>query len=228
MPASEPDFASALAASFEDLRERFAAGVAAARASERREITAQLNNAVRRLRQSETSDIWVRNLLDAVAPFCVRAACFRLEGSRALLLEGASEDEAGTAGLEFELDTAPAFANAAESNDVVVTAAAPGQLSEDVLSLMQPEGQKLFLFPLVKGGRTVAVLCADPGETGIDISAIELLTSTAGVSFPVPERPRPAGLISIARCVRSGRTCRNPSRRRIFAPSASPARELQS
>jgi hypothetical protein len=167
MPASQPDFATALAASFEELRERFTSDVAAARASERREVTAQLNNAVRRLRQSETTDMWLRTLLDAVGPFCAHAACFRIDGSRALL-EGTDDPETGP----VELDTAPAFANAAESKDVVVTAAAATQLSDDVLSLIQPKGQKLYVFPLVKGGRTAAVLCADPGETGIDVPAL--------------------------------------------------------
>lgn len=190
------EFASAVAAAFETLTQRFEAEVARARAAERRELTAQLNNAVRRLHQSESRDVWTRTLLDAAAPFCAQAGCFRIEGSR-VVFDGASDAESGPVALDFDLEAAPAFASAAESKDVVVTAATAGQLSEDVVTLLQSRSGKLYLFPLVAKGKTTAILCADPGEGEVDVSAIELLTSVAAATVPVIES-KPADLIHIA------------------------------
>jgi hypothetical protein len=192
-----PDFATLLTGCLQTLKEQFTTDLTRARAAERRELTAQLNNALRRLQQSESRDIWVRTLLDAAAPFCAQAACFRVEGNRAIF-EGISEAEADPPALDFDLTSAPALASAAESKDVVVTAATAGQLSEDVQTLLQFRGQKLYVFPLVNRTGTTALLCADPGDTPVDVSALELLASVGAFTVPVPEPPKPAGLIRIA------------------------------
>lgn len=197
----------ALTASLADLHHRVAevqAQVGAAadqvRQSTRAELTEKLNHAVRRLRQSESRAVWYRTLLEATREFAGRTAAFSVS-TRMIRHEG---DTAA----EVPLASAPAFANAVESKDIVVAAATPRELSPELFGLLgATAGTKMWLFPLVVRDTVEGVICAAPGESQVDVSAIELLCSLASTcveatepvnSEPVGAEPPPTDLIRIA------------------------------
>src|SRR5580704_869787 len=113
--------------SFDDrLEERLAAlsagvvqAVAESLAGARRELTSRLNQAVRRLRASETEEQWSKTIVDATQGFSDRAALFSLrDGSLEL---AASRNMPGWDAIRaISLNSAPAFLNAAQSRDTVV------------------------------------------------------------------------------------------------------------
>src|SRR5580693_5644589 len=93
--------------------------VAESLAGARRELTSKLNQAVRRLRASETEEQWSKAIVDATQGFSDRAALFLVrDGSLHL---GASRNMPGWDAIRaISLNSAPAFLNAAQSRDTVV------------------------------------------------------------------------------------------------------------
>ena len=192
----------ALTAALADLQQRIAdvqaqvASTAAhVRESTRAEITEKLNNAVRRLRQSETRDVWFRTLLEATGEFAGSTAAFSVSTS---MIRHQGEPPA-----EAPLASAPAFANAVESKDLVVAAATPRELSPELFAILAaPAGTRMWLFPLVVRNKVEGVLCAQPGDSQVDVSAIELLCSLAATCVEATEavksEPAPPDLIHIA------------------------------
>jgi hypothetical protein len=150
--------------------------VGLARSSARRELTEDLNHLVRRLKQAETREVWIKTLLDATADFCGRSALFAVHGKN-LKFEGGKGMEGA---VDIPLVSAPAFANAVESKDTVVSAGSKRELSEAIAEIAgDGPGKKIYLFPMVLRQTVVAVLYAEPGDDLIDVSALELLTALA-------------------------------------------------
>lgn len=163
-------------------REQAEKSVVLARGSARRELTEQLNQAVRRLKQAETREIWIRTLLDITAEFCGRSALFAVS-ARNLKFEGATGVAAGQK-FEVPLASSPAFQNAVEAQDTVVALGSRKELPDGIADVLgDTSNKKIYLFPLVVRQKVVAVLYAEPGMEPPDVSALELLTSLAVASM---------------------------------------------
>jgi hypothetical protein len=170
----------------------------------RREITEKLNNAMRRLKQADSREVWMRTMLDTAALFCGQAALFAISGT-ALRLEGihARDAEAGT---DIPIASAPAFADVIDSMETVVAAGTAREISEAVTeSLGGRSPSRVYLLPVVLHQRVVAVLYAEPAEgERIDVSALELLCSLAAASMDATEttvESKPEELVRIAPAV---------------------------
>jgi hypothetical protein len=187
-----------------DSGSRVATLAAHARAGARRDLSEQLGQAVRRLRQFESEEQWGQVLLDATKGFCARAALFVVNGPSIELraLRGIeAQAETPQKGLNVPLASAPAFASAVESRDTVVAMRSRGELSEAVSTLVgESPVHRSSLFPLTTRDRVPAVLYADSDEDNLEPAALEMLCSiAAAVLEGVAANSRPASgqLISI-------------------------------
>ena len=169
------------------------------RATTQRQLTDLLNQAARRLRNSEGREAWISTLLEVAGNFCGRAALFQVNGANLKFEGGLGIGEDREA--EFPIASAPAFSNAIESKDTVVAAGTRGELSDAAVDLFGGnEDQKVYLFPLVLRRETVGVLYAEPGEDALNVSALELITALAVESIiedEVTTMPGPPDLTGI-------------------------------
>jgi len=158
------------------------------RSTARRDVIDWLNQTGRRLRQSETRDVWIHSILDAAAEFCGTAAFF-LVTSKGLKMEGArGARTSGAADVDIPLASAPAFAGAIESKETVVAMGTAGELSQTIASLLGDGSERrVYLFPVVVRQNAVAVLYAEPAADSIDVNGLELLVSLASSSIETTE-----------------------------------------
>ena len=143
----------------------------ASRAS-RTETTNELNQIVRRLKNSESESELVDALLDGTALFASQVALFALEGGNLHALGGRRIDL--STNLVLPLASVAAFANAVESKDTVVTMRTPSEVSETLSSGDQP--RRAFLIPTLNGNRVAAVLFAS-ADDHTDLNGLELLSA---------------------------------------------------
>jgi hypothetical protein len=163
-----------------DLSAGVVQAVAESLAGARRELTSKLNQAVRRLRASETEEQWSKALVDATQGFSDRAALFSLrDGSLDL---AAARNIPGVDHLPATpLDSAPAFRSAAQSRDTVVALRTKSEMSEPVAAWAgEDAARKFYLFPIAAKDRTVALLYADATEHNIETNGLEILATMAG------------------------------------------------
>jgi hypothetical protein len=180
-----------------------------ARDRARRDVADQLNQAVRRIRQSADLEDLGATLVDATAAFCPAAALFGVTGDMATgeRIRGVSEAAAREFGsLELSLASAPALAGAVHSRDPVVTATTSGEVSAALVTLLdQSPAGRASVYPLVARDRVTALLYVWGTLQG---PAIELLAQVASMMWvaltepkvpaaPVPE-PAADRLIAIA------------------------------
>jgi len=152
---------------------------------------ANLNRAARRLRSSGSD--WAQELLESSAPFCERAALFRLAGD-ALHLVGSSRGEV----LEdVPLDAAPAFRAAVETKDTVIAVRTRGEMSAPIAACFGEADSKVHLFPVLIGGRVAALLYAD-GRGKLQPDALELLANVAAAVLESRPQKAADGLVNIA------------------------------
>jgi hypothetical protein len=165
----------------------------------RREVAGRLNQAVRRLRSFENEDEWSRALVDATEGFCDRAALFivngpalRLQASRGVLSEAKIDNT--------PLESAPAFAGAAESRDTIVASRTRGELSDAIAEVLgEAPDQRFCLFPIAVRGRVAGILYADSVSQVTETDALELLaTFASAVLEGQPEAPDRSKLVTIA------------------------------
>ncbi len=188
-----------------------------ARLRSRHEVSATLNQAARRLRQSAGIEEIAGCLIDASAPFCGKAAVFEVSSDELRGLRGRGLDGQRTGAIEeigFSFADAPAFAAAIEGRDTVVAAGSAREISNVVVELFgHRAGEKAYLFPVLAADGVAAVLYAAAGSDAVEIAALELLCALAGAALtglsgspferndvdaePEPE-PRRLQLISIA------------------------------
>jgi hypothetical protein len=178
----------------------------------RRELSEQLNQAVRQLRLCMAAAEIPWALADAAAPFAQRVAVFTIQDkiARASRPPGNYKTAKPAGAFEVPLDEAPALRAAVESRDPVVALATGGEVSARLLEALGPgDGDKVYLFPIVAGKQVVAMLCA---AGALHAAALELLTGVAALYWESlgTARPQPAGLLTI-----SGTMWKQPS------PSAS-------
>jgi hypothetical protein len=103
----------------------------------------------------------------------------RIAGSRGL----PEKATATLLGTEITVADAPALAGAIDSMDTLVTMRTSSELSERLVTVLGGEapGAKAFLFPVVSGEKTVALLYADAGDRDVRAGPLELFTSVAGL-----------------------------------------------
>lgn len=208
---SQADLAKARAAAREQIIELIDQRFDSERKSARRELTEFLNNAARRMRQAETRDVWSSTLVEAAAVFCSRAALFN-HTSGTLKLERVSGTDTSTP-VEVALESAPAFASAAQSKDVLVAAATARELSAEISgALNDSSAKRVYLFPLLAGERVIGVMYAGEGSESVDVSALELLVTVAASFMPqTGSATRKADLILIAGAAKPAAAASRPS-----------------
>jgi hypothetical protein len=161
-----------------------------ARERGRRESADQLNQAVRRLRQSPDIDELGATLVDAAARFSTGAALFRIEAEavRGERIRGVPEEAAESfRGLEIPLSSAAALAGAVESRDPVTAASTAAEVSGDLVRLAgHRDDGRVSIFPLVVGERVTALVYTWGAVQG---SAVELLSQVAASVWSELSKP---------------------------------------
>ena len=150
----------------------------------RREQAEQLNQAVRRLRIAPDPGELCATLADAAARLASGTILFRVA-------EGAATSDR----IEVPLGDAPALAAAAESQDPLIAAATPGEVSAPLVELLgHTPDMRVSILPVVAGEKVAAlVYCWGT----VQVAALELLAQVASAvwsAIPVP----PPRLVSIA------------------------------
>ena len=185
----------------EDALRNLAAAFAAERdraaAEARRELASQLNRSARRLRQAAGHDEWISALCDAAEACAARAAVFTLQGGFLRLERAAFQD----AMPDIPLHEAPAFETAATTGDPVAALYGAQELSATLIEAFgESSGGRVQIFPVLAGGRAVAMIYAEGGGAGADSNAIELLATLAGAvweSRAAQVRPASSPLVAI-------------------------------
>jgi hypothetical protein len=151
----------------------------------RREQAEQLNQAVRRLRIAPDADELCATLEDAVARLASGAILFRV-----------AEGTASSDRIDVPLSNAPALAAAAESQDPLIAAALPGELSAPLMDLLaHTPDTRVSIFPVAAGVRAAALVYC---WGAVQVGAVELLAQVASAvwsAIPVA----PTQLVSIAK-----------------------------
>ena len=150
----------------------------------RREQAEQLNQAVRRLRIAPEPGELCATLADAAARLASGTILFRV-----------AEGTATSDRIEVPLGDAPALAAAAESQDPLIAAATPGEVSAPLVELLgHTPDMRVSILPVVAGEKVAAlVYCWGT----VQVAALELLAQVASAvwsAIPVP----PPQLVSIA------------------------------
>ena len=181
-----------------------AAALAGERArAERRAAFEQLDLSVRRLSQAQASGEWAAALLDAASSYCRRCLLFSV-ALRSVIAEGSRGfDEVAAAdysGREIRLQSAPAFATAIETRDVVIAQRSSGEISEDLAAWVgEADEERAHIYPILARGRCAALLYAEPIENESSHSALDLLVVAAGLSLGArPSGAAATGLVAIA------------------------------
>jgi hypothetical protein len=182
----------------------------------RREFADQLNQAVRRIRQSEDVEALGATLLDAAGSFSTGSALFQVDGqvAKGRRIRGVPEETAEAfKALEIPLASAAAMAGAVETRDPVVAMTTAGEVSTDLLELAGPAAEgRIFIFPMVVRDRVAALVYAWGAVQG---SVMELLTQVAAGVWSELSRPAP---VELARRFHSTRRCPTTSRFRMRRP----------
>ncbi|MFL6452051.1 MAG: hypothetical protein ACJ746_30950 [Bryobacteraceae bacterium] len=165
---------------WEELKREFASLSSQAVEDARSELTKELNQSIRRLRQYQGEREWSSALIDALAPFAPQAAIFEVRKDMLALRRQINPELPEQ--LEFPLASAAAFQSAIEAKDAVVALRSPSEVTEH---LSRPgSAARAHLLPIANGNKVVAVVfAADDGEA--DLNGLELVV---GVASAVLER----------------------------------------
>jgi len=172
--------------------EKLAAGAATlsaeTREQARRELAEDLNQAVRRLRQSANIEDLAKTLADTAAHFADGAIVF-------LVSDGKANSE--KLDLEIPLDSAAALAGAVESRDPVTAITTGAEVSQALVERLghAPDG-RAQIHPIVVKENVPALLYA---WGAAQVAAVELVAqAAAGVWFALLPPPPVVELVSIA------------------------------
>jgi hypothetical protein len=170
-----------------------------ARGRARRELADQLNQSVRRIRQSASLDELGATLLDAAMAFAAGAAIFEIaEGAaHGEKIRGvAAEEAAAFSSLEIPLSAAPALAGAVESRDPVIAVTTAGEVSARLISLAShPADGRAHIYPLVVNENVPVLLYCWGDVQGAELEMLAQVAAAVWDSLAVPEAvfpPEPA------------------------------------
>ncbi|MBV8820860.1 MAG: hypothetical protein JO022_21040 [Acidobacteriaceae bacterium] len=145
-------------------------------AAARVDVTKELNQLLRRLRQYRSETEWVDAVLDGAAQFAERAALFSFEDGK-LQLRGRRNLEV-SANLKFPVSERNAFAGAVSSRDVVIALRTPAEVGADLST--GDYKQRAYIVPIMNGERVVAALfAANDGQ--VDVNTLELISGVASI-----------------------------------------------
>ena len=160
--------------------EQFAAGAetlcAETREQTRREVTAELNQAVRRLRQSATLEELAATLADTAARFA---------GGAVVLLIGDGVAKSEKMELAIPLSSAAALAGAVESRDPVTAITTEGEVSAALVERLEhaPDA-RAYIHPIVVKDSVPALLYAwDEPPRQAEGPALELMAQVAAAQW---------------------------------------------
>jgi len=172
---------------------------AEAREQTRREFADQLNQTVRRLRQSEDLEALTVTLLDAAGLFSTSSALFVIESdvAKGRRMRGVTEETSERfKSLAIPLAEAAALAGAVETRDPVTAVTTVGEVSLEMRELVGHSSDgRVSIFPLVVRDEVPALLYAWGTVHG---AAMELLTQVAAGVWSELSRPAPPELVTIA------------------------------
>jgi len=155
-----------------------------------RALAERLNQAIRRLRQTDNFSEMAVVLCDTSQPFARTFAVFHVNemligGER--MRPATEEIAADFAALRFQAQEAAAFATVLESHEPVVALCSPAEVSAGVARLLNPAaGEKAHLFPITVVSTAVGILYA---SGSVESAAIELLAQTASAVLEARQRP---------------------------------------
>jgi hypothetical protein len=159
---------------WEELKREFTQLSLQAVKTARTELTKELNQSIRRLRQYQGEREWSSAFVDALARFTSQAAVFEVRNDVLALRRQVNlplpED------LEIPVASAPAFRSAIETKDAVVALRSASEVSEYLSASGSPA--RAHLFPVANGSRVVAVVFAADGEDA-DLNGLEMVVSVA-------------------------------------------------
>jgi hypothetical protein len=164
----------------EELKREIGAACSDAIRKARLQITEELNQSLRRLRQYQTEGEWVSAVLDAASQFVQQVAVFALN-SGVLTLRGQYQVNLPEQ-LSFAVGAAGAFASAVSMKDPVIALRTASEVGEALSA--SNVGGRVCIIPIANGSRVVALLFAGGGEQ-MDLNALELI---AGIASAVLER----------------------------------------
>ena len=154
--------------------------VAESLAAARRELTSRLNQSVHRLRTAESEEQWSKAIVDATQGLSDRAALFLLRNG-SLHLTAARNIPGDEKMAATALASAPAFANAVESQDTVVALRMKSEMSEPIAQWAGEDAARKFcLVPILAKAQVVALLYADAASHNVEANGLELLATVAG------------------------------------------------
>lgn len=185
---------NALVSSVEaEVETALAARVAEAALRTRREVSEDLNQRIRRLRQAGQNETVLVSLIDSSAPYSRRAAVFCFDGDEA---RAQAQRNLGAETLVFPSEQAAAFLAAIETRDPVVAASSGSEISPTLASAAGGEpSERAYLFPLVVRQRVSAIVFA---SGGVQAAPLELLCEAAAMRLeslqhePAATKPKPA------------------------------------
>lgn len=175
----EEEFQKRLSLRQAEVRAQALADAERVKAQARRQVTAELNQCVRRLAQAEDAGAWVAALIDSLQGVAELVAFFFV-AANTLRCEAAWPKAAA---VEAELKNAPAFLNVQQTMDTVVAAASPTEINEGIFRALELEGrEKAYLLPVGGGSgqQLTGIVLLIPSKESFDLSAAELLCAAAG------------------------------------------------
>lgn len=156
-----------------------AACTQAARAA-RSQVTNELNQVLRRLRNYKTESEWVSALVDGASRLVYQVAV--LEVANGMLTVRGQHNLNVPENYSFPLSSAPAFANAIELRDPIIALRTPAEVSDRFSG--PDSSERAHIFPIANQSRVVAVVFA-ADQDYFDLNGLELL---AGLASTVLER----------------------------------------
>lgn len=170
----------ALDESWDAIKREFTDACSQAARAARSQITNELNQSFRRLRNYQSEAEWLSALLDGAARLVHQAAVLELKDG--VLTVRGQHNLKVRENFSFSVAIAPAFASAIESRDPIIALRTPGEVTEQ---LSGPDvNERAHIFPIANGSRVVAVLFA-ADQDYLDLNGLELL---AGLASAVLER----------------------------------------
>jgi hypothetical protein len=176
----------------------------------RRAAHEEINQIMRRLRHCESTEEIAAWLVDSTSPFASRAALFEITSTmlRGIQARGFQPAQEGFEQIEIPLDRAPALAHCVREHDTVVAIGSPAEVSPELIAaLAHAPDEKVYLYPVVIDGETVALLYATAdgaaGRQFVDGAALELLTQAAATAARIltsavtSRSERPSDLVQI-------------------------------
>jgi hypothetical protein len=164
----------ALDQALENVRREFDASCAQIARAARCQLTNELNQLLRRLRNYQNEGEWVSALLDGASRFAKQVAIFSLQNDVVHLRAQANLRLPEQ--LTFPLTSAAAFSSAVESRDPVIALRTASEVTDALAGSEATD--RCHLLPIINGPRTAAVLFAADQEY-MDVNGLELITSFA-------------------------------------------------